>query len=193
MRASTTALQVLLCAGLSLALSIPRQENAGYQLQTPPLDTPWTAEVGTNPWPQYPRPLLQRSQWQSLNGVWTYQNGTSLEDGNNPPFGQTFGRSVLVPSCLESGISGIQGEYMLYSWYQTTFTVPSNWTGERTLINFGAVRSICLCASMLPAALALQRHWVYQALNNSGRLRSNRLDQRAESVIPPRRILWFYS
>lgn len=28
---------------------------------------------------------------------------------------------------------------MLYNWYSTSFTVPSDWTGERVLLNFGAV------------------------------------------------------
>lgn len=82
---------------------------------------------------------MQRSQWQSLNGVWTYRNASSLDAPNNPPFNETLEQSVLVPFCLESGLSGIQGEDMFYSWYQTTFTVPSDWSGESTLLNFGAV------------------------------------------------------
>ena len=102
----STALQSLLLANVALALHLPRQANSSYSLKTPPLDTPWTSEVGTNPWPQYPRPLLERSQWQTLNGVWGYQKASSLDDVGNPPVGQTLGRSVLVPSCLESGISG---------------------------------------------------------------------------------------
>lgn len=44
-----------------------------------------------------------------------------------------------MPFCLESGLSGIQGENTFYSWYRTTFTVPSTWTGDRVLLNFGAV------------------------------------------------------
>lgn len=28
---------------------------------------------------------------------------------------------------------------MLYSWFSTLFEVPSTFTGERTLLNFGAV------------------------------------------------------
>jgi hypothetical protein len=44
-----------------------------YAVKTPPLDTIWTSQVGTNPWPQHPRPKLQRPQWQSLNGIWTYR------------------------------------------------------------------------------------------------------------------------
>jgi beta-galactosidase/beta-glucuronidase len=35
--------------------------------------------------------------------------------------------------------SGIQGSWMRYSWFSTSFDVPSDWTGERTHLNFGAV------------------------------------------------------
>lgn len=31
------------------------------------------------------------------------------------------------------------GEYTLYSWFQTTFKVPSKWSGDNVLLNFGAV------------------------------------------------------
>jgi beta-galactosidase/beta-glucuronidase len=36
-------------------------------------------------------------------------------------------------------IVGIQGNYMLYSWFRTFFTVPPSWSGRRVLLNFGAV------------------------------------------------------
>jgi beta-galactosidase/beta-glucuronidase len=110
-----------------------------YSVQTPPLDTDWTYEVGTHPWPQYPRPKLARSQWQSLNGIWTYANASSHSALKHPPFNKTLPHEVLVPFCLESALSGIQGAYTIYSWYRTTFTVPSKWTGDRVLLNFGAV------------------------------------------------------
>jgi hypothetical protein len=80
--------------------------DTGYRLQTPPLDTPWTDKVGTSPWPEHPRPLLKRKQWKNLNGVWSYQNASSLDAVNSPPFNQTFSQKVLVPSCLESALSG---------------------------------------------------------------------------------------
>lgn len=84
-----------------------RQANgAGYSLKQPPLTTPWTDKVGTDPWPEYPRPQLQRPQWQNLNGVWGYQNASSLDAVQSPPFGKPLGQEVLVPSCLESGLSG---------------------------------------------------------------------------------------
>lgn len=85
---------------------LPRAANdTGYQLQKGPLDTPWTAEVGTNPWPEHPRPRVQRAQWKNLNGVWRWRNTTSGQV-DSPPTGQTLERAVLVPSCLESALSG---------------------------------------------------------------------------------------
>lgn len=123
---------------LPLALSTVSYAQQ-YTVKTPPLTTNWTYTVGTNPWPEYPRPKLQRTQWQSLNGIWTYANASSLEAVKAPPFNKTLPQEVLVPFCLESGLSGLQAEYLLYSWYQTKFKVPSAWTGGRTLLNFGAV------------------------------------------------------
>ncbi len=85
--------------------SDPQNIEAGYKLGFTPLKTPWTDKVGTNPWPEYPRPRLQRSAWKNLNGVWRYRNA----DDNalsNPPFGETLEKLVLVPACLESALSG---------------------------------------------------------------------------------------
>jgi hypothetical protein len=80
--------------------------GTAYAVKEPPLTTDWTYKLGTNPWPEYPRPQLQRSEWQNLNGVWNYQNASSVNAVNSPPFNQTLAQPVLIPSCLESGISG---------------------------------------------------------------------------------------
>jgi hypothetical protein len=91
---------------------LPRKRQTAnttrYTVKEPPLTTPWTYEVGTNPWPEYPRPQLQRSQWQNLNGIWTYQNASGLDAIHAPPVNQTLQNEVLIPSCLESGLSGKQ-------------------------------------------------------------------------------------
>lgn len=86
--------------------AVIQARSVKYALKEPPLTTPWTDKVGTDPWPEYPRPQMQRSQWQNLNGVWQYRNASSLSAVQNPPFGQDLGQEVLVPSCLESGLSG---------------------------------------------------------------------------------------
>jgi hypothetical protein len=80
-------------------------DDTDYKIGETPLKTNWTDTVGTNPWPEYPRPLLQRSEWKNLNGVWRYRNAT---DGSlqSPPFGQKLENPVLVPFCLESALSG---------------------------------------------------------------------------------------
>ncbi|KAI8624967.1 glycoside hydrolase family 2 protein [Xylariaceae sp. FL1651] len=105
----------------------------GYKVKTPPLDTDWTYKVGTNPWPEYPRPQLQRSQWQSLNGVWQWGNGSS-------PSGYPTGSDVLVPSCIESGLSGVM-MHSENSWFAREFQVSNDLKrrGNRILINFEAV------------------------------------------------------
>ncbi|KAF7134020.1 hypothetical protein CNMCM5793_005600 [Aspergillus hiratsukae] len=115
------------------------RQTVKYAPKVPPLDTPWTDKVGTNPWPEYPRPQLERSEWQNLNGIWQYQNAAGLEAVQAPPFGQALANEVLIPSCLESALSGIQGNHTLYSWFSTTFTVPKPWKHQNVLLNFGAV------------------------------------------------------
>ncbi|KAK4189079.1 glycoside hydrolase superfamily [Podospora australis] len=112
---------------------------APYRLQKPPLDTPWTDKVGTNPWPQYPRPQLRRDAWTSLNGIWTYQDaGKSTIVGDPPKL--PLQQEVLIPSCIESGISGIQVMGVTHMWFATTFKVPEDWDqNKRVLLNFEAV------------------------------------------------------
>lgn len=107
MRLLTHLLSLLLATGTIASPSggMPMSDSK-YSVKQPPLTTPWTYKAGTNPWPEYPRPQLQRSEWQNLNGIWKYQNASSLDAVNSPPFGQTLAREVLVPSCLESGLSG---------------------------------------------------------------------------------------
>lgn len=109
-----------------------------YKVQTPPLDTDWTYEVGTDPWPEHPRPQLRRDNWQSLNGLWTWR---AAKDGDvsRPPAAGPLDREVLVPSCIESALSGLQILDVRHMWYETTFDVSSDWDGQSILLNFEAV------------------------------------------------------
>ncbi|KAH7130371.1 glycoside hydrolase superfamily [Dendryphion nanum] len=141
----------LLCGTISLLLAsvahaissgevYKRTNGSDYQLKEGPLDTDWTKKVGINPWPEYPRPQRQRSNWKSLNGVWRYQNATSPKAIETPPFGKELEEAVLVPFCLESALSGIMRKGAIWSWYRTSFEVPMTWpASERVLLNFGAV------------------------------------------------------
>ena len=99
-----SSLLAVLLASIDCAASANRGSH--YTPKQPPLTTPWTDEVGTNPWPEYPRPQLQRSEWKNLNGIWRYENATNLHSVQQPPFGKHLSQEVLVPSCLESALSG---------------------------------------------------------------------------------------
>ncbi|EJT82426.1 hydrolase [Gaeumannomyces tritici R3-111a-1] len=129
----------------SLPLPFPSPPRATptptpYAVQKPPLDTDWTYEVGTNPWPKYPRPQLVRHDgWKSLNGLWTWRSASGARELVAPPSG-LLEREVLVPSCVESGLSGLQELDVEYMWYATNFRVPGGWGGRgTTLLNFEAV------------------------------------------------------
>ncbi|GJC83132.1 beta-glucuronidase [Colletotrichum liriopes] len=110
-----------------------------YKLQTSPLDTEWTSQVGKNPWPEHPRPQLRRENWLNLNGIWTYRAASGGDDVNHPPSGSTLDREVLIPSCIESGLSGIQELEVTHFWLATTFAVPRGWGNQSVLLNFEAV------------------------------------------------------
>lgn len=130
--------QAVWSSALALFSAIATADPVPYKVQTPPLDTPWTHKVGTDPWPEYPRPQLRRDAWKSLNGIWTYQPAASNSDVDSPPSGE-LEREIMIPSCIESGLSGIQDLNVTYMWFATKFEVPSDWEGDAVLLNFEAV------------------------------------------------------
>ncbi len=101
-----------------------------------PLETQWARQVDpNNVLPDYPRPQMVRSNWLNLNGVWQFQFGAT----NDPvPAGQNLASVILVPFPMESAMSGVM-QYAPFSWYRRTFTVPTNWSGQRILLHFDAV------------------------------------------------------
>lgn len=101
-----------------------------------PLMTQWASQVDpNNPLPEYPRPQLVRANWLNLNGIWQFQPG-AVNDG--VPIGKTLASEILVPFPVESALSGVMQHYDRL-WYRRTFTVPSGWSGQRIILNFGAV------------------------------------------------------
>ena len=98
--------------------------------------TPWADQVDPSaPLPEYPRPLMQRTDWINLNGLWDYAVRKAGE-----PFGKADGR-ILVPYCIESSLSGVGRTVAVdeYLWYHRTFSLPKSWKGNRVLLHFGAV------------------------------------------------------
>ena len=122
---------------LVLALLAGTAAMAQYAPAGDKIKTPWAEEVGPdNALPEYPRPMLTRSQWLNLNGLWNY--AVTPKDGKQP---KRFDGEILVPFCIESSLSGVQKEVGSDKalWYQEGFTVPKSWKGQRVLLHFGAV------------------------------------------------------
>jgi hypothetical protein len=107
-----------------------------WKMQSVSIPTRWATSVSpTNVWPEYPRPQMQRSQWQNLNGLWDYAIAAASAQVPARYEGQ-----ILVPYPLESALSGVGKRLMPDQrlWYRRTFTAKPA-AAERTLLHFGAV------------------------------------------------------
>ncbi|MFD9698694.1 AbfB domain-containing protein [Lentzea sp. NPDC059081] len=130
-------LGVLVSTLITLSFLTPTAAHAAEWVpKTPPLATPWTSQVSpANALPEYPRPQLQRPEWQNLNGVWEFAGASNL---NNPPIGRPLAEGVLVPYPIESALSGIK-RHEDNMFYRRTFSISSAWSGRNVKLNFGAV------------------------------------------------------
>ncbi|MDR0796383.1 MAG: beta-galactosidase [Tannerella sp.] len=101
------------------------------------LKTKWAEQVDPqNVLPEHPRPLLERSLWMNLNGLWDY---AIAPQGAAEP--TNFDGKILVPFAIESSLSGVMKEVGARNelWYKREFTIPSNWGGKNVVLHFGAV------------------------------------------------------
>lgn len=101
------------------------------------IKTRWASQIDVNNvLPEYPRPIMERAEWQNLNGLWNY---AILPIGKQTP--STFDGKILVPFAIESSLSGVQKKVGKENelWYQREFTIPSKWKNNRILLHFGAV------------------------------------------------------
>lgn len=101
------------------------------------IKTSWGEQLDPkNVLPEYPRPIMERSDWKNLNGLWKY---AITQKGATAP--TAYQGDILVPFAIESSLSGV-GKMVNKKeelWYQRTFDVPSNWRGKQILLHFGAV------------------------------------------------------
>jgi beta-galactosidase/beta-glucuronidase len=118
---------------LTLAANVSAQwKPAGDKIKTA-----WAEQVNPqSAWQEYPRPIMERADWQNLNGLWEY---AILPAGQPEP--RSFEGTILVPFAVESSLSGVQKEVGESSelWYKRTFTVPAAWKNKNVLLHFGAV------------------------------------------------------
>ncbi len=101
------------------------------------IKTQWAEKIDiNNVLPEYPRPIMERTEWKNMNGLWDY---AITKAGASEP--QNFDGQILVPFAIESSLSGVQKEVGIENelWYKRSFTVPSNWKNKQIILHFGAV------------------------------------------------------
>lgn len=105
------------------------------------IKTRWASTVNPeNVWREYPRPQMQRPDWENLNGLWQY--AITPKDAHQPT---KWDGEILVPFCIESSLSGVQRavDDTQALWYKRFFTVPTSWKAKDILLHFGAVDWEC--------------------------------------------------
>jgi beta-galactosidase/beta-glucuronidase len=112
--------------------------------QVADLPTQWTKPAMTAPipFPDYPRPQLQRTDWLCLNGQWDYIGGKDVADALSPEKPIDFTNKtdkIRVPYCPESVLSGIKRKLEINMWYSRSLEIPTNWKGKDIILHFDAV------------------------------------------------------
>ncbi|MDE6098764.1 MAG: beta-galactosidase [Muribaculaceae bacterium] len=127
---------ILAAAIVAVAPMVSAWTPAGDKIKTA-----WGESLNPeNVWQEYPRPIMERSEWLNLNGLWNY---AILPKGQSVP--ENYQGEILVPFCAESSLSGVGREVGENNelWYQREFMVPASWKGRRVILNFGAVDWKC--------------------------------------------------
>ena len=126
-----TAILMFLCLSL-----FSQWQPAGNKIKTE-----WTEKIDPeNVWTEYPRPMMERTEWKNLNGLWEYAirpQGRTVTD--------KFDGDILVPFAVESSLSGVMKTVGAENelWYRTDFEIPDDWREKKTLLHFGAVDWRC--------------------------------------------------
>ena len=95
-------------------------------------------QLSGTPWQAYPRPQLCRDSYVNLNGPWDF---TVSENAALP---ETYDRTIAVPFCPESNLSGIgihfpEGHSL---FYRRECTLPEGFNRGRVLLHIGAADQI---------------------------------------------------
>ncbi len=120
---------------LALAVAFACGES-GWVPADVSLATRWAQDVdASRPHPEYPRPMMRRGQWLSLNGLWDF----AVVSGDSTP--EVYDGEILVPFPIEAALSGV-GDTVGATrklWYRRQFVIPNEWSDKRILLHFEAV------------------------------------------------------
>lgn len=86
----------------------------------------------------YPRPMLERAEWWSLNGKWEF--AIDAESRWRGPDEATWDAEITVPFAPETPASGVENTgFYSAAWYRRTFDAPELAPDQRVLLHLGAV------------------------------------------------------
>ncbi len=109
-------------------LLLPTQLLA-WQPQGDKISTRWGKEITPeSAWRSYPRPQLQRQEWQNLNGLWSY----AITGQDTKRQGVKYEGEILVPYAVESSLSGVQRQFLPTDmlWYKRSFNLDKSWLAK---------------------------------------------------------------
>jgi hypothetical protein len=122
-----------------------------YEIAPSPMLTPFAQTVDTDtPFPEYPRPQMEREEWMNLNGLWDYtvksidfepvQGLTTASSWTTGEVPSEWTGKIMVPFAIDAPLSGV-GRILRHNevlWYQRSFNIPSNWKKKNVLLHFAA-------------------------------------------------------
>jgi beta-galactosidase/beta-glucuronidase len=86
----------------------------------------------------YPRPLLRRDAWTSLDGRWDF--ALDPDARRRTPGEVAFDRAIVVPFSPETPAGGVADTGLYRAcWYRRSFQAPALGADERLWLRFGAV------------------------------------------------------
>jgi tetratricopeptide (TPR) repeat protein len=140
LKRNSTLLLTGLCSVFITKIALAQQAETSIS-QPNTIASPWAKNLDADhPLPEYPRPQLQRKNWQNLNGKWQY---TISSDSSSVP--STYDGTIIVPFALESALSGVkkplQPSQVL--WYKRNIDMPAIPADQDFILQFGAVDFKC--------------------------------------------------
>lgn len=98
----------------------------------------------------YPRPMLERSAWVSLDGDWDYAVRLAAGDVADDPIVEPepagWDGTIRVPYAIEWEASGVARPLLPWEvlFYRRRVAIPEGWRGGRVAFNFEAVDHRCV-------------------------------------------------